>query len=273
MKLTKELEEKIREENRKLHNQGADNYDNYPPYLLEKEDRINFEDIRFIRKMLKKDKPIALDCGCGTGKLAINMIKNGFETEILDISKNMVKIAKKKIKDKTKIEVKGHVSDSDKFFNTGKNKYDLICFTATLHHIGDYNKTLKLAIKSLNKGGCIYITDGQKKKDDFVVNVLSAIGGHANNLYKAVKNPMYAMKFMMMKFRKKDSKESINVELAEFHAGTGIDDKKLLRFFEKNRCKVEKYETFQVNYFRFLEIFDFLLKNKPKLFKLVVRKS
>ena len=84
------LERKIKEENKKLHDFGAKNYDNYPPYCMNKIKKIFSKDAVFIKELVKNKSVKLLDCGCGTGDLAISFIGAGFDNlELLDISQHM----------------------------------------------------------------------------------------------------------------------------------------------------------------------------------------
>jgi 2-polyprenyl-3-methyl-5-hydroxy-6-metoxy-1,4-benzoquinol methylase len=71
--------------------------------------------IRRMEITLKLIKPIAgkriLDVGCGSGKLAIECVKRGAEVYGIDVSKNMIEIAKKHCK-KNNVKVKLIVGDA-----------------------------------------------------------------------------------------------------------------------------------------------------------------
>lgn len=48
-------------------------------------------------EIVKLNKPMILDAGCGTGKIAIKLLKKGFNVILLDLSSESLKIAKNKI--------------------------------------------------------------------------------------------------------------------------------------------------------------------------------
>ncbi len=271
------LDEQIRKENIKLHDFGALNYDNYPPYLMRRLDEIFYNDAKFIKKKLGKS-PKALDCGCGTGVLAVNLLRKGFDVELLDISREMINAALKKIRKKgfRKKKIGHHVGDVDDFLKKSRKSYDVICFTAVLHHIRDYIATLKLAAAKLNKGGIIYIAEepqlvgGKKGMRDSALNFMV---GQSINAYKLFKNPRHALNFVGQKLFKREKKDRIDLSMAEFHALKGVDEKKIMKMLEGMGFKILKFETYFVHPFGFFELFNVFFKDRPKTFKIIAKKG
>ncbi|MFH1840214.1 MAG: methyltransferase domain-containing protein [Nanoarchaeota archaeon] len=272
-----ELEKSIKSENRKLHNFSAKNYDNYPPYLLKKENKGYHQDLSFIKKrFINNQSPKSLDCGCGTGKLALNLLRKGFLVSVLDISEEMIKITNKKIKKSPFRDnnVISYVSEIDDFFIKNDEKFELICFTSVLHHLGDYFKTLDYAIKHLNNNGVIYISGEPQliTTKNRLIKIIEFMSGQSINIYRTLKNPKHTINFLRNKFSKNQNNKAINVDLAEFHASKGLEDKKIVEFLQKSGFKVLKFETFLIHPFSFFEIFNFFYKNRPKTFKLIAQK-
>jgi len=270
--MDQETERKIKEENKKLHNFSAKSYDNYPSYILQQQMEMYSKDIKLMKLYLRSKDFRVLDCGCGTGILANEFIKQGItNVHCLDISNEMVKITMAK----TNHLCNYFVGDMDIHFEVINHKYDVICFTSVLHHIGDYYKTLELAISRLKKGGIIYIADEpQYGKRHFSVgcNIIQFLGIMYINGRRACKNPKHALKFIMNKFKQDDS--NIDVGLAEYHATRGgINDNKLLGYFIRQKFKMVLYRQYLMNAFKFMDRFNFLYKNNPKTFSIMVRKK
>ncbi|MDP3987947.1 MAG: class I SAM-dependent methyltransferase [Candidatus Levybacteria bacterium] len=154
-----------------------------------------------------------LDIGCGTGGL--EEFLNPFKNNILgiDVSEEMLKIAKKKYPKVTykNIDIYGFKSTK---------KFDLIVGNAILHHLKDYEFCLEKLIKLLKPGGCIYF-------------------GHEPN-YFVYKN-FSSIISLYRKFVSDKRSVDLNVKgklesLAEYHMyySKGINPFKLGKFFEDN---------------------------------------
>lgn len=266
-----EIENKIKEENRKLHNFSAKSYDNYPSYILQQQEEMYNKDMKKIKVYLGKRKIIrVLDCGCGTGILANEMIKQDFIVDCLDISKEMILITLSKTNNKCKY----IVSDIDLYLESfSEYKYDVICFTSVLHHIGNYYKTLELAINKLKKGGIIYIADEPQKGENKNVycKMIQFIGNIGININRTIKNPKHTINFILNK-NKRDN--NIDVGLAEFHATRGgIDDSCLVGYLFKKNFRILYSKNYLMNSFKFMDMFNFLYENQPKTFRMIVQKN
>jgi len=264
------IEQNIKEANIKLHNFSAKNYDNYPPYLIKKLKQLFVNDIFFCIQNIKTKniKVKLLDCGCGTGILADVILKNLTDKiyiDCLDSSKEMILITKNKTQNKCN---KYIIDDIDNHL-LNCDKYDLICFTSVLHHIGDFKKTLKLANKKLNKGGIIYIADEPQKRNNvsksLMLNIFELCTGNLINIYRLIKNPKHAINFIK-------NKDKLNVGLAEYHATIGgIDIKEIENIF--SNYALLDYNLYLMHPFKFMELFNFLYENQSKTFKIIMRKE
>jgi ubiquinone/menaquinone biosynthesis C-methylase UbiE len=57
------------------------------------------DDIEFYRKEARKAKGKVLEIACGTGRIYLELLKDGIDTYGIDISENMLKVLKKKAKE------------------------------------------------------------------------------------------------------------------------------------------------------------------------------
>ena len=275
--MDEELARKIKEENKKLHNFSGHNFDNYPPHLKKTVDEIFFNDTKKIKEIIKIKNPSSLDCGCGTGYLALNLVKNGFKVDVIDISEEMIGITKKKIMEKfpDNQDTEYIIEDIDKYLTETTKKYDLICFSAVLHHIGDYFRTLEFASKKLNDGGIIYVADEpqlSRRRKHAGHRLVETLSSASIMGYRAFKNPKHALNFVSNRLFKKGSAK-IDVGMAEFHAGTGLDDENIVEFFNKNKFTILNFETYIVQPFKIFKITEGLYAGYPKTFKLIAQKA
>lgn len=113
---------------------------------------------RTIEKILKKyNVQNVLDLTCGTGSQVFHLLKCGFEVTGSDISKGMLRIAKRKAKQE-KIKIKFLHGDM-RNINVGKFDAAITIFNAIGHLTkAGFNKTIKNIHRNLHDGG-IYIFD------------------------------------------------------------------------------------------------------------------
>jgi len=102
------------------------------------------EDIDFYRKEARKAKGKVLEIACGTGRIYLEMLKDGADAYGIDISKNMLKVLKMKAK-KLRLKPKVRKADMRTFKLDQKFSLIIIPFRSFLHNltIEDQIKTLK----------------------------------------------------------------------------------------------------------------------------------
>jgi cyclopropane fatty-acyl-phospholipid synthase-like methyltransferase len=107
-----------------------------------------------------------LDVGCGSGKMANELINKGYQVDCVSPSISLNKFAEKLLSDKGKVY-------STKFESyESNNKYDLILFNESFQYI-PMDESIPRALKYLNKGG--YILLGDFFRSD--ISVKHPIGG------------------------------------------------------------------------------------------------
>jgi len=139
---------------------------------------------RTIETILKKYKiKTVLDLTCGTGSQVFHLLKRGFKVTGSDISKGMLKIAKRKAKQE-KINIKFLRGDM-RTINVGKFDAAITIFNAIGHLTKTgFSKTMRNIHRNLNDGG-IYIFDIINlsyvlDKDNIVKMSLERIGTSGN---------------------------------------------------------------------------------------------
>jgi ubiquinone/menaquinone biosynthesis C-methylase UbiE len=205
-------------------------------------------------QIINKEDMKALDCGCGTGYFALVLNENGFNITCLDISKEMINITKNKLR-KCK-NVKYIVGEAEKYFRSTNKKYDLISFLGVIHHIYDYETLFKLVNKHLNSGGLIYIAQDPRKipdnEKDKWKNKITNLQNNCFNIYKAIRSPIYTIKFIYNVIFKKQ----INVGLAEYHGNNGgLDDNNVIKCLKLSGFKILYNLKYGGNLFRIFNIF------------------
>jgi ubiquinone/menaquinone biosynthesis C-methylase UbiE len=136
----------------------ADRYDfNYQyskPFTQYKIDKKSKEFARLVKKYIKKESPKILEIGCGTGEYTKRMAKNLPKANIvgLDISKNVLEIAKDKCKNARNVSFTQKSIYNNSF---KKDSFDVICGFYVLHHL-EMSKIVKEVFRILKEGGVIF---------------------------------------------------------------------------------------------------------------------
>lgn len=119
------------------------------------------KDINFINNILKtKKESMILDIGCGTGLLSRTFLELGYTVYALDLSQDMLNL----YKDPGKGKLIKICSEVEKFFYGNSQKYDLVMFAASLHHIYEYKKVIRLSLDALKEDGLIFIFNEPLRK-------------------------------------------------------------------------------------------------------------
>jgi ubiquinone/menaquinone biosynthesis C-methylase UbiE len=118
-----------------------------------------------------------LDVGCGTGSLSLILNDFGYKVTAIDISSNMLKVARKKAKN-TKIEFKQQTVTKILY---PKNSFDVVFMFLTLHHLDVKEKkdALKEIYRVLKPNGKFILVDLGKIKGKigllFYISFISAL--------------------------------------------------------------------------------------------------
>lgn len=138
------------EENKSFFNEWAKTYDtNFGNYFLKKAQKDSIS-------MISKENFSALDVSCGTGE-GLLMLREKTKGKIrgVDISEEMLKIAKQKISEKN-IELKKASVEKLPYED---ETFDVVISTEAFHHYPNPDKAISEMNRVLKKGGELIITD------------------------------------------------------------------------------------------------------------------
>jgi ubiquinone/menaquinone biosynthesis C-methylase UbiE len=133
-------------------------YDNVAEDYSDHDDRVCDKITEyFIIENLPKRTLRILDAGGGTGRFSEPLLKKEHKVVLTDLSAEMLKKAKEKLKSYNNIEfIKNSVTNMNEFKD---ESFDVILMiNAILDYCGDYNKAMQEAHRILKKGGLLIAT-------------------------------------------------------------------------------------------------------------------
>jgi 2-polyprenyl-3-methyl-5-hydroxy-6-metoxy-1,4-benzoquinol methylase len=155
--MTTLLKEKVLEENRRVH--ALENQ----LYLSRHPEQTNFFQNFVAEKTLDQiccdldANAKVLDLGCGTGYLFLRFLRRGFDVTGLDLSNEMIQVLRKSVSESEKSRAHLTVGDVEEFLERNQENFDLVVFSAVLHHLFDYDMVLKKTCQRLKAGTKIMI--------------------------------------------------------------------------------------------------------------------
>ncbi len=154
-----DLEAAVRRDNLEYHRDAAPLYDlNNPGMHNLFEKYLLGRDLALIARLLASvDKPLCLDCGAGTGRIALRLAARGWDVVALDLSEDMLRICRRRAA-RSPGRLWPVCMGAEEFLAGTKARFDLIAFSALLHHVTDYLAVVEAAADRLKPGGVLYIT-------------------------------------------------------------------------------------------------------------------
>ncbi len=146
------MKNKLEEKNKEFFKKIASKYDKgIHGFFVKKRNR------KIIELTNIKNNSKILDLGCGTGEF-LEMMSNKKSLHLygLDLSKEMLKFARRKLKNKAKLKF-GSTKYMDKYYN--KDYFDYIFISDAFHHFAEQEKVIKKAKTLLKKKGKLIIAD------------------------------------------------------------------------------------------------------------------
>lgn len=144
-----------------------------------------------VRKLLGSISNIKiLDLGAGDGTISLQFLADGAQITMLDISKNMLTVARRNTPCNYKDKVKYIQEDMERY--TTDEKYDVVLCLGVLPHVCSIERTIEKISELLKKGGrcIIQITDYD-----------TLLGRFMNRYYALSKHLRRAQKYKMNRTR------------------------------------------------------------------------
>ena len=186
------LPEKIHAANVEVHRFEAKYYELLHPEVYGKEEQGRISStLRKVDTLIAGNRRKALDFGAGTGNLTGKLLDMGYVVTAVDISAEMCAILRKRYRtylDAQKLVV---VNTSMEDANFKKDEFDLIACYSVLHHLPDYESTLRRLSVFLRKGGVVYIDHEAspfywENETSLLGNLIKFVYFHSNPMLNAL---------------------------------------------------------------------------------------
>jgi len=118
----------------------------------------------FLKNMIQDKRPFKLlDVGCGTGELALRLKKDKKDIKVsgLDLSSDMINIAKAKAKLNKSKGIEFKVGDAE-HMPYEDNSFDYVTCSHSFHHYPHKKKVMREMFRVLKSNGTVMIIDGCK---------------------------------------------------------------------------------------------------------------
>jgi ubiquinone/menaquinone biosynthesis C-methylase UbiE len=221
--------------------------------------------------------PHCLDCGGGTGNLALKMLARGWNVTVVDVSAEMLAVLKEKAR------AAGHSprlvhSSIERFLEERHETYDLVAFSSVLHHLYSYASIVQQAAAAVCPDGIFY------SNYDPIVPQTPFWTRAFNTLDIAVAKTMFDPSDVLPGIGRRFLKAFTRIDplfrrklvsagdLAEYRAHTGVNDAEVIRLLRINGFAIVehlRYPTGRTGAVRLLnEKFRFL-----EYFKIIARRD
>jgi ubiquinone/menaquinone biosynthesis C-methylase UbiE len=216
-----------------------------------------------------------LDCGAGTGAVALAMLAHGWSVTAVDVSSEMLELMARKIAARGCTAALVNLS-IEEFLSQPGPQYHLIGFHSVLHHIYDYSSVIDLAVDRLIPGGFLYtnvdpvisrhpvLTDTFDSLDTGVAKLLHEpsdfIPGAVRRLRKLTRSadPQFGRKVASVG------------DIAEFHARAGVNDSAIVRLIRAKGLQIVEHSRYPLARTRVTSYVNRILKLRQE-FKIIAR--
>jgi ubiquinone/menaquinone biosynthesis C-methylase UbiE len=209
--------------------------------------RMSRADIEHMHGLLQGcPRPVrCLDCGGGSGNIALKMLDMGWDVTVVDVSSDMLNLLERKARTKgfspTLIN-----SSIEAFLTSTTDRYDVITFNSVLHHLFSYLGVIDHVADHIRPGGLYYSNfdpvfpngDGHLLPE-LLVSLDTLVA-------KAFHDPSDFLPGLVRRVRKLFLGSNLvhhrpiasSGDLAEYHARSGVDDQKIITLLQERHFSI-----------------------------------
>jgi 2-polyprenyl-3-methyl-5-hydroxy-6-metoxy-1,4-benzoquinol methylase len=229
--IDQDLQEKILAENRRVHALESS------LYLQRHPEQTNFFQVEVLRRSIElfcselaSPESRILDLGCGTGYLTLPLLKCGHRITGVDLSREMLEVLQLQIPPSARSRSAFNVLGVEEFLDTDTGSYDAVVMSALLHHLYDYESTVRKICGKLLSGGCLLIFFEPLKQ-----NIASSLRFGLHKILARLDESIYksAMRLENIPLFEED------YELSDYQRRFGgIDPKQLIKILDSMDMKI-----------------------------------
>jgi 2-polyprenyl-3-methyl-5-hydroxy-6-metoxy-1,4-benzoquinol methylase len=245
--MANDSDERIRA-NLKVHEHEARDFDAMHPELFSK---VENETIREVIKEIKqrtsyKPSVDVLDIACGSGRLSLPFLENDFSVTACDLSPDMLAVFQKKLDKRSQGKLNIINSDINSFLEHNRTTFDCVVIGAFLHHIENIEDFLKKILAFLKPNGFLFIVHEPALRQ-------SNQHGWGYVLEK-IDSVLFQIKYLFTRFKVLPRVKEYGS--SEIHTRNGINDIKLLAWFEEFGFHIVKYKRYYSHKVPFITFLD-----------------
>jgi 2-polyprenyl-6-hydroxyphenyl methylase/3-demethylubiquinone-9 3-methyltransferase len=129
--------------------------------------------LSFIEKYTKLQGQSILDCGCGAGLLSEAMAQKGAHVTGLDLSEDVIKVAKEHTKE-SKLSIDYQCESMEAMAESKPEAFDGITCMELLEHVEDPVGLLKACYTALKPGGLLFLSTINRTAPAFLKTIIGA---------------------------------------------------------------------------------------------------
>jgi len=137
-----------------------------------------------------------LEVGCGPGHISLELARNHFDVVGLDLSSACIEVARKVANEDPWANERGGLSYLQSDFLEHSGKYDIVLFTASLHHFPNCRTVVEHARNLLNADGIIIVDEPARdlvsEKNTAMILLIKGLLSSANAFYQDMPYPRTA---------------------------------------------------------------------------------
>ena len=134
-----------------------------------------------------------LEVGCGPGHITLELARNKFDVVGLDLSEVCIEVAEKIAREDPWANSRCELTYLQGDFLEQKGKYDVVLFTASLHHFPDCDRTLNHAKELLRPHGIIIVDEPTRdlvsKRNTAVILLIKGLLSSADAFFQRIQLP------------------------------------------------------------------------------------
>jgi len=226
--------------NREFFDQIANKYDRYESCATDV----------YLQNILEKDldtiqarlstlgrTPDCLDCGGGSGNLALKMLARGWTVTVVDVSGAMLALLSEKARSRGHSPRLVH-SSIESFLREARQVFDVIAFTSVLHHLYSCTSVVRQAATMVRPGGFFYSNyDPVVPKRPSLTRAFDAMDILFAKVKFDVSDVIPGITRRLKKaFTRRDSNFRRRLvtagDLAEYRAHAGVEDAEVVRILQ-----------------------------------------